>query len=113
MTTADDVWAHVAIPFDNLRADAVERPEVPWPQRRDGLHAELVATIPAEVTDQLLAWLDELTDDERAGLLVSDDLSAYAYQVVTQAVGVEPAEDHQDYDEHTWFAYLAENGAHW
>lgn len=114
MTAADEMWAHIAAPVDNLRADALERPDVPWSERRDGLHAELVTVIPEHVTDQLLAWLDDLPDEERAGLLASDDLAGYAYQVVTQVVGDEPAAaDHQEYDENAWFAYLAEHGTHW
>jgi hypothetical protein len=114
MTAADDVWAAVSTPFENLRTDAEQRPEVSWPDRRATLYVELSAVAESTVADRLLAWLDDLPEDERATLLVSDELAARAYEVVVQTVP-EPVQEEQaqEYDADAWFAFLTENGARW
>jgi len=111
MPAADDVWALVAVPLDNLRADAAERPDVPWPERREGLRQELSAIAAGPVVADLLGWLDELSDADRTNLLAGDDFSAYAYQVVTHSAGEAPTDE--GYDENAWFAFLTENGGRW
>jgi len=114
MPTADEVWAFAATPLENLRSGVNEQPDVPWPQRRADLHTELAGAVQENIVERLLTWLDDLSDTDRTELLTSDDLPAYAYRVIGAAVGAQPAAERQhEYDENTWFAYLAEHGARW
>ena len=114
MPAADEVWVLVAGPLESLRSEAVEHPGLPWPDRRENLHRELSSVVAGPVVNQLMYWLDELPEGDRADLLVGDDLASHAYQVVCEAVPDGPAEvADAGYDEQAWFAYLAENGPRW
>jgi hypothetical protein len=114
MPAADEVWVLVAGPLESLRTEAIEHPDLPWPDRRENLYRELFSVVAEPMVNQLMYWLDELPEADRADLLVSDDLASHAYQVVCEAVPDEPAEvGDAGYDEQAWFAYLAENGPRW
>lgn len=118
MLAADEAWALVSGPLENLRADALERPDLPWPERRENLRTELSTATADPMVDHLVTWLDELPDSDRASLLAGDDLPTQAYQVLTDAAAQETAQEAGEqpaaaYDENAWFAYLAEHGARW
>ncbi|HEY1573633.1 MAG TPA: hypothetical protein VGG05_19990 [Pseudonocardiaceae bacterium] len=118
MATADEAWAWLAAPVEKLRAGVVERPGESWQQRREDLRTELAAATRDSVADELLTWLDELSDSDRTAIVDSDDLAGHVYQWLTRQLPPEqqpaaPPAPAAAYDETAWYAHLAQNGRQW
>jgi hypothetical protein len=119
MPTADEAWAWLAAPVEKLRAGVVARPDESWQQRREDLRTELAAATRDSVADELLTWLDELSDSDRSAILNSDDLAGHVYQWLTRQLPPEqqpaapPTPAPAAYDETAWYAHLAQNGRQW
>jgi hypothetical protein len=116
MPTVDEAWALVASPLENLRVDAINQPDLPWTERRDRFHSELTALTTGPFVDQLVNWLNDMSETDRQALLPTEQLPTEAYQLLTRIVvdtGAAASDTATAYDETAWFAYLAENGARW
>lgn len=107
MSTDGETWAVIVIPLENLRSDAIQRPDLPWPERREHLRLELSSVTANSVFEPLMDWLDGLSDADRAELLASEGLLTQAYQLMT------PIQPGSTYDANAWFAFLAEHGPQW
>ncbi|HEX3647195.1 MAG TPA: hypothetical protein VHV49_02150 [Pseudonocardiaceae bacterium] len=120
MPTVDQAWAWVALPVRNLRANVLERPNEPWDQRREGFRTELASATRERIADELITWLDELSDSDRNAILDTDELPNHVYAWLTEQLpeakpaATQPAAQQQaGYDETAWYAHLAENGSRW
>lgn len=116
MPTVDEAWALVAGPLENLRSDAIDRPDLPWPERRESFHKELAALTTDPFMDELVDWLDDMSDSDRQALLIGDQLPIQVYQLLPTIVvdtGAAATNTAATEDETAWFAYLAENGVRW
>lgn len=121
MPTVDEAWASIYEPTQNLKE--IARTE-PWDVSRARLLEEVDAY--DKVVVELLRRLDELSDRERADLLVSDELDSFVYKVVEETADPNPdsgsgsgstvdesAAADPPANEAAWGDYLATNGPAW
>ncbi|HEX5117806.1 MAG TPA: hypothetical protein VFW65_21700 [Pseudonocardiaceae bacterium] len=118
MPTVDEAWSWVALPVQNLRTNVLERPNESSDQRREGFRTELASATREPIADELVTWLDELSDSDRNAILDTDERHNHVYAWLTEqlppATQPAPATQQQPaYDETAWYAHLAENGSRW
>lgn len=117
MATVDELWAWISPPLQDLAAERAGDHDKSWDELRAGF---VSATGQHPFSEDLVQKLDDLSADDRSGLLDDKDrLDEFAYQLARQHADAEPdagvgAEaPAEGYDEAAWQQYLAENGAQW
>lgn len=120
MTNAEDLWAWVHTPLQELAAARTAEPDKSWADLRAYFveRTGLQSSTDHPLVDGFLTRLDDMTLDDRDALLDdSDRLEALAYEVVTDVAEEEPAADtttdDDSYDEAAWHRFVAEYGPHW
>src|SRR2546421_2724934 len=117
LSRPEDVWAVVYTPLQELKAETIDSPDVPWLDRRgrflDKLGITDLERQPA--VGELIQYLDGLPEEQRDALLRTDELDQMTYTLVERhapaAHQVEPTTE--PYDEAEWASYLVENGTAW
>lgn len=117
MSSFDELMAWLREPLQELRSAYDADPAAPWDERRAWLLDRLGIYDPGQhpLVEQLLRWLDELSDTDRADVLRGDQLEARAQELARELA---PATEEQDdgasaYDENAWAEYLAAHGTAW
>jgi hypothetical protein len=130
MPTADEIWAWLRPPLDELKRDVVATPDQPWEARRESFLRELDLPDPSQhpVTEPLFRRLDEMPEQDRTRALGSNEIDTIVDEYVREHADAPAAEDPDPegpegpegaaamapaYDEQAWQAYLAENGPQW
>jgi hypothetical protein len=120
-TAADELWAWVFPPLEQLRDRCTAEPDAPLEQHFAAFLEELGVR---EVVDQPLLWsfwerLEALPDDaERTRFLAGDAAATLVYDLVQEHAGQQeqagvPEQALDTYDEAGWQAFLAEHGSRW
>lgn len=121
-TLTDELWAWLYPSIQDLKQAWRDDPEASWESRRRELVEKLGLFDPAEhpVVLELCRRLDDLPDEEREVVLVSDELDALAYEVievhsasVADDAGQAAAGSSPNAVDESWNRFLDENLSAW
>jgi len=117
MPSVDELWAWLQTPVQELVSYRADNPDKTWEEHRAYFVERLGLSDPSAhpLVEELVRYLDELPDDERAELLQDTSrLEPVVLEVVERhAVEDAPTDAAEPYDEAAWQAFLVENGARW
>ena len=117
MPSVDELWAWMQTPVHELVSYRADNPDKTWEEHRAHFVEQLGLSDPSAhpLVEELVRYLDELPDDERAELLADTSrFEPVVLEVVERhAVDDAPSEGAEPYDEAAWQAFLVENGARW
>lgn len=113
MSNLEDRWAAFFRPLQELKAES----DSPWELRQAEFLDQLGLTDAEQdpVVDAFFRHLDDMTDDDRAALLRTEQADHLLYQLLQQ---YEPAFEQvvveaSAFDGDVWLAYLTSHGPYW
>jgi len=123
MPSADELWAWLRTPLQELASERARDRDKPWEELRAYFLSQLGLHNSTDhpLADGLLTRLDEQTADERGATLDdSGKLETLGYEFATRFADQQggPArqqggQESQSYDEGAWRQFLVENGPRW
>jgi hypothetical protein len=108
MSNVEDRWQALYAPLQELKVES----DSPWELRQAEFLDKLGLTEAEQdpVVEAFLSHLSDLTDDDRAALLRTEQADHLLYQLLQQAAPVPAA---PTYDDRAWRSYLAKHGPYW